>query len=185
MLVALRNRVLGLVPGRRRPFQSSCVFCVSFAPLLPLNRLGMIFSFAIVVPRFGILVHVEAGEAPQPDRITLVGRPAQPVPIERPQPFARVFPVVRRRELLVVHPVLRQFGRRVLGFGVLVEMSFPRAIPLLDDRVRAAERMRKRPVTNAFDRVIGSIFDAEIRSAAKVAIFIEIFRRPERRRLQR
>ena len=180
MLVALRNRVLGLVPGRRRPFQSSWVFSRQLRAFASVEQAGNDFQIRIVVPGFRILVHVEAGEAPQPNRVALIGRPAQPVPIERAQPFACMFPVVRRRKLLVVHPVLRQLCRRILGFGVLVEVSFPRAIPLLDNRVRATERVRKRPVANALDGVIRPIFYAEIRRAAKVAILIEVFRRPER-----
>ena len=185
MFVALRNRVLGLVPGRRRPFQSSCVLYSELGALAAVEEAWNDLQLRIVIFRLRILVHVEAGKASQPNRITLVGRPAQPVPIERTESLARVFPVIRGRKLLVVHPVPGQFRRRIFGFGVLVEMSFPRAIPLLDDRFRPAERMRERPVANALDRVIGSILNAEIRRAAKVADSHRGISTPRGQRLRR
>ena len=86
-----------------------------------------------------------------------VGGTAQAIEVKRPEAFADVFPVERGRELLVEDPVPGGLDGGDLGAAELIEVAFPRLQPGVDDGVRTAQHVRKRPVADVLHQIIGPV----------------------------
>ena len=129
----------------------------------------------IVVGRFRVLAHVEAGESARALLIFGVGRNRQAHAVEELQPFAVVHPVGLNDELLVVHALARDGDVGRPRLGVLREQTFVALRKHREDVVARAERMQFGPVIEILERIIRAVVRAPADEALETSAVVEVF----------
>ena len=132
------------------------------------------FVNGVVVGGFGILVHVEAGEAFHAEAEDGVGGIGQAEEHEGADAFAGVEPIGLGDELFVVGAVCGQFGFDGAHLLVLQEVAFEGFFVVGEDGVGAAEGVEEGPVVEGFDGVIGAVEGAPAGGVEEVAAGVEV-----------
>ena len=130
--------------------------------------------FRVVVPRPGVLVHIETSPLPYPPLECLRARVTQAEVAEDRHALAIVEPVEHDGEFLVVHPVPAKGYVHRLRLGVLEDMAVLRLVAHVKQVLRSAHHVQDRPAGQVLDGVVGPIVAAPAGHAAHVASFIEV-----------